>query len=73
MDAVGTLEGEVSELICRSGLDPARDEVAELRLVRGAVVDDDQQAPLGGMPVLPDVDSSSPAVWDTDAGYGLHE
>ena len=52
MDAVRTLEGEVRELIRRSGLDPARDEVAVRRLVRDAVTDYDERSMHGGLPVL---------------------
>ena len=70
MDAVRTLEGEVRELIRRSGLDPARDEGEVRRLVREAVTDYDERSLLGGMPVLTDVDAASRAVWDTVAGYG---
>jgi hypothetical protein len=39
VDAVRTLEHEVRELIRRSGLDPARDEVKVRRLVQDAVTD----------------------------------
>ncbi len=70
MDAVRTLEGEVRELIRRSGLDPARDEVAVRRLVRDAVSDYDERSMHGGLPVLTDVDAASRAVWDTVAGFG---
>lgn len=70
MDAVRTLEGEVRELIRRSGLDPARDEVAVRRLVRDAVCDYDERSMHGGLPVLPDLDAASRAVWDTVAGFG---
>ena len=44
MDAVQTLEGEVRELIRRSGLDPARDEGEVRRLVREAVADYDERS-----------------------------
>ena len=70
MDAVHTLEGEVRELIRRSGLDPARDEGEVRRLVSEAVADYDERSMSGGMPVLTDVDAASRAVWDTVAGYG---
>ncbi len=70
MDAVHTLEGEVRELIRRSGLDPARDEGEVRRLVTEAVADYDERSMSGGMPVLTDVDAASRAVWDTVAGYG---
>lgn len=70
MDAVDTLETEVRELIRRSGLDPARDEVQVRRLVRDAVSDYDERSVHGGMPLLADVDAASRAVWDTVAGFG---
>ena len=44
VDAVRTLEGEVRELIRRSGLDPARDEGEVRRLVREAVADYDERS-----------------------------
>ena len=67
MDAVATLEGEVRELIRRSGLDPARDEGEVRRLVREAVADYDERSMLGGMPVI--VDAASRTVWDTVVAY----
>ncbi len=70
MDAVATLEGEVRELIRRSGLDPARDEGEVRRLVREAVADHDERSMLGGMPVIADVDAASLTVGDTVAGAG---
>ena len=70
MDAVQTLEGEVRELIRRSGLDPARDEAEVRHLVREAVADYDERSMLGGLPVIADVDAASRTVWDTVAGYG---
>ena len=69
MDAVQTLEGEVRELIRRSGLDPARDEGEVRRLVREAVADYDERSMLGGMPVIADVDAASRTVWDTVAAH----
>ena len=70
MDAVRTLEHEVRELIRRSGLDPARDEVKVRRLVQDAVSDYDERSMHGGMPLLADLEAASKAVWDTVAGYG---
>ncbi|MBM6404373.1 CpaF family protein [Phycicoccus sp. CSK15P-2] len=70
MDAVRTLEGEVRELIRRSGLDPVRDEGAVRRLVKDAVSDYDERSMSGGMPVLEDVETASKAVWDSVVGYG---
>ena len=62
MDGVAMLEGEVRELIRRSGLDPARDEGEVRRLVREAVADYDERSMLGGMPVIADVDAASRTV-----------
>ncbi len=70
MDAVRTLEGEVRELIRRSGLDPQRDEPAVRRLVHEAVSDYDERSMHGGMPVLADLDATSKALWDSVVGYG---
>ncbi|PKW27134.1 CpaF family protein [Phycicoccus duodecadis] len=70
MDAVRTLEGEVRELIRRSGLDPVRDEPAVRRLVRDAVSDYDSRSVHGGMALLPDLDEASKSLWDSIIGYG---
>ncbi|KRE62334.1 ATPase, T2SS/T4P/T4SS family [Nostocoides sp. Soil756] len=70
MDAVRTLEGEVRELIRRSGLDPIRDEPAVRRLVRDAVSDYDSRSMHGGMALLPDLDEASKSLWDSIVGYG---
>ncbi|MGL4743269.1 MAG: CpaF family protein [Dermatophilaceae bacterium] len=70
MDAIHTLEGEVRELIRRSGLDPVRDEPKVRRLVRDAVVDYEERSIHGGMPVLADVEAAAKTIWDTVAGYG---
>jgi pilus assembly protein CpaF len=70
VDAVRTLEGEVRELIRRSGLDPVRDEPAVRRLVQDAVSDYDERSMHGGLPVLADLGATSKAVWDSVIGYG---
>jgi pilus assembly protein CpaF len=67
VDAVRTLEGEVRELIRRSGLDPARDGAEVRRLVREAVADYNERSLFGGMPVFTDADAASRAAWDTVA------
>ena len=69
-DAVRHVEGEVRELIRRSGLDPARHPVEIDRLVRDAVNDYDERSMLSGMPPLADVDDTAKAILDTVAGYG---
>ena len=70
MDAVRTLEGEVRELIRRSGLDPQRDEGAVRRLVHDAVTDYDERSMHGGLPLLADLTATSKALWDSVAGFG---
>jgi pilus assembly protein CpaF len=70
VDAVATIEGEVKELIRRSGLDPARDPEDVRRLVREAVADYDARSLHGGLPALGDSDEAERSVWDSVAGYG---
>ena len=70
MDVTQTLEGEVRELIRRSGLDPLRDEPAVRRLVKEAVSDYDERSLQGGLPVLADLEATSKALWDSVVGYG---
>jgi pilus assembly protein CpaF len=69
-DAVRQVEGEVRELIRRSGLDPARHPVQIDRLVRDAVTDYDERALRSGMPPLADLDGTAKSILDTVAGYG---
>ena len=64
------VEGEVRELIRRSGLDPARHPVEIDRLVREAVNDYDERSMRTGMPALGDLDNAAKAILDTVAGYG---
>ncbi len=70
MDAVATIEGEVKELIRRSGLDPARDPDDVRRLVREAVADYDARSLHGGLPALGDTLEAERSIWDSVAGYG---
>lgn len=70
MDAVRTVQGEVRELIRRSGLDPAKDTGAVRRLVKDAVRDYDERSLHGGMPRLSDLDATMKSVWDDVAGHG---
>ncbi len=70
MDAVGTVETEVRELIRRSGLDPARDTRELDRLVRDAVTDYDERSLHGGLPTLPNVEDAVKSVIDAVAGFG---
>ncbi|HEX5428811.1 MAG TPA: ATPase, T2SS/T4P/T4SS family [Pedococcus sp.] len=70
MDAVGTIETEVRELIRRSGLDPARDNRELDRLVRDAVTDYDERSLHGGLPSLPNVEDAVKSVIDAVAGFG---
>ena len=70
MDALGTVESEVRELIRRSGVDPVRD-VSELdRLVREAVADYDERSLLGSLPTLPSIDEAVKSVKDAVGGFG---
>jgi len=70
VDAVGTVETEVRELIRRSGLDPARDTRELDRLVRDAVSDYDERSLHGGLPTLPNVEDAVKSVIDAVAGFG---
>lgn len=70
MDAVSTVEGEVRELIRRSGLDPARDAREVRQLVRDAVADYDERSLHGGLPALADLDAAVKSVLDAVAGLG---
>ena len=70
VDAVQVVQGEVRELIRRSGLDPAREPAAVRALVRDAVADYDERSLHGGMPLLVDREAAAKAVWDTVAGFG---
>ena len=70
MDAVGTVETEVRELIRRTGLDPARDTRELDRLVRDAVTDYDERSLHGGLPTLPSVEDAVKSVIDAVAGFG---
>jgi pilus assembly protein CpaF len=70
VDAVGTIETEVRELIRRSGLDPARDNRELDRLVRDAVTDYDERSLHGGLPSLPNVEDAVKSVIDAVAGFG---
>lgn len=70
VDAVRHVEGEVRELIRRSGLDPARHPVEMDRLVRAAVSDYDERSIVGGLPVLANIDTAVRSIMDTVAGFG---
>jgi len=70
VDAVSTVEGEVRELIRRSGLDPARDAREVRQLVRDAVADYDERSLHGGLPALTDLDAAMKSVLDAVAGLG---
>lgn len=69
-EAVRLVEGEVRELIRRSGLDPARQSGEVGRLVREAVTDYDERSMHGGMPTLGDLGDAVKSVLDAVAGYG---
>ena len=69
-DAVRVVEGEVRELIRRTGLDPARHLVEIGALVREVVADYDDRSMHGGMATLGDLGEVHKSVMDTVAGYG---
>src|SRR3954469_16450774 len=69
-DAVRVVEGEVRELIRRTGLDPARHPVEVGRLVQDVISDYDERSLHGGMPVLLDRQDAAKQVLDTVAGFG---
>ena len=70
MDAVGTVESEVRELIRRSGLDPTSDLLEMRQLVHDAVTDYDERSLHGGLPALADLGEATKSVLDAVAGFG---
>src|SRR6476620_12780933 len=69
-EAVRHVEGEVRELIRRSGLDPASDAKAVRRLVQDAVQDYDERSLHGGLPSLGDQRLAVHSILAVVAGYG---
>ena len=69
-EAVRHVEGEVRELIRRSGLDPASDTKAVRRLVQDAVQDYDERSLHGGLPSLGDQRLAVHSILAVVAGYG---
>lgn len=69
-EAVRHVEGEVRELIRRTGLDPSRDPLEVRRLVQDAVQDYDQRSLHGGLPVLEDTAGAVHSILSVVAGYG---
>ncbi len=69
-EAVRTVEGEVRELIRRSGLDPARDSLEVRRLVQDVVQDYDERSLHGGLAPLGDPAAAVHSVLAVVAGYG---
>jgi len=69
-EAVRHVEGEVRELIRRTGLDPASDTAAVRRLVEDAVEDYDQRSLHGGLPTLGDQRLAVHSILAVVAGYG---
>lgn len=70
MEAHAVVEGEVRELIRRSGVDPVRDRQAVSDLVREAVSDYDERSMHGGMPLLGNFEDAVKRVMDAVAGFG---
>src|SRR5665647_1371645 len=73
MDAVGTVESEVRELIRRSGLDPTRDLREMRQLVDDAVADYDERSLHVGLPALADLGEATKSVLDAVAGFGRRQ
>jgi pilus assembly protein CpaF len=69
-EAVAQIEGDVRELIRRSGIDPARDHVEVRQLVVEAVQEYDERSLHGGMPVLGDPGDAVRSILSGVAGYG---
>lgn len=69
-EAVRQVEGEVRELVRRSGIDPVRDASEMRRLVSDAVRDYDDRSLHGGMPVLGDPKEAVHSILAVVAGYG---
>ncbi|EWT00216.1 hypothetical protein N865_17530 [Intrasporangium oryzae NRRL B-24470] len=69
-EAVRHVEGEVRELIRRSGLDPAHQSLEVPRLVQDAVQDYDERSLHGGLPSLGDPQSAVHSILAVVAGYG---
>ena len=68
--AVRHVEGEVRELIRRTGLDPSRDPRGVRRLVQDAVQDYDERSLHGGLPQLGDIREAVHSILAVVAGYG---
>jgi pilus assembly protein CpaF len=69
-EAVAHLEGEVRELVRRSGIDPTRDQAQMRRLVIDAVQDYDERSLHGGLPLLGDTGAAVRSLLSMVAGYG---
>jgi pilus assembly protein CpaF len=69
-EAVRHVEGEVRELIRRSGIDPVRDGSDIRRLVTDAVQDYDERSLHGGLPILGDPKEAVHSILSVVAGYG---
>ena len=69
-DALRQVEGEVRELIRRSGVDPTRHPAVMDRLVRDAVRDYDERSMVSGLPALANAEDAVRSILDTVAGFG---
>jgi pilus assembly protein CpaF len=69
-EAVAHVEGEVRELIRRSGIDPTKDQAEMRRLVTDAVQDYDERSLHGGLPVLGDTSAAVRSILSMVAGHG---
>lgn len=69
-DGVRVVEGEVREVIRRTGLDPLRRPSDLEQLVRDAVADYDERSLSGGLTPLVDLDAAVKSVIDAVGGFG---
>ncbi|WP_347351718.1 ATPase, T2SS/T4P/T4SS family [Intrasporangium sp.] len=69
-EAVAHIEGEVRELVRRSGIDPTRDSTEMRQLVLDAVQDYDERSLHGGLPTLGDTATAVRSILSVVAGYG---
>lgn len=65
-----SIDAEVRELLRRSRLDPATEDLAVKRLISDAVRDYDERCLRDGRPLLDDPEAAAKRLWDAVAGYG---
>ncbi|MBP6994875.1 MAG: CpaF family protein [Phycicoccus sp.] len=65
-----SIDAEVRELLRRSRLDPATEDLSVKRLISDAVRDYDERCLRDGRPLLDDPEAAAKRLWDAVAGYG---